>query len=68
MQNGKWSNRVGATGKETLLNQFTDNWYDLATIPYHLQSRYKNSVVVQLKYFGQVNSWDGKRLHHSIHQ
>ena len=28
---GKWSNIVGATGKETLLNQFTDNWYDLAT-------------------------------------
>ena len=28
---GKFSDIVGATGKETLLNQFTENWYDLAT-------------------------------------
>jgi len=27
----QWSNIKGATGKEALLNQFTDNWYDLAT-------------------------------------
>ena len=28
---GKFSDIVGATGKESLLNQFTENWYDLAT-------------------------------------
>ena len=27
----QWSKIEGATGKEALLNQFTDNWYDLAT-------------------------------------
>ena len=27
----QWTNIVGASGKESLLNQFTDNWYDLAT-------------------------------------
>ena len=27
----QWANVVGVVGKETLLNQFTDNWYDLAT-------------------------------------
>jgi hypothetical protein len=28
---GQWNNITGATGKESLLNQFTKNWYDLAT-------------------------------------
>ena len=28
---GQWGNIIGAAGKESLLNQFTDNWYDLAT-------------------------------------
>lgn len=28
---GEWSKIVGATGKEKLLEQFTENWYDLAT-------------------------------------
>ena len=27
----QWTNIVGVSGKESLLNQFTDNWYDLAT-------------------------------------
>tara|TARA_B110000285_G_C15068886_1_gene586787 strand:- start:32 stop:1579 length:1548 start_codon:yes stop_codon:yes gene_type:complete len=27
----QWGNIVGVIGKEALLNQFTDNWYDLAT-------------------------------------
>ena len=27
----QWGSVVGVVGKETLLNQFTDNWYDLAT-------------------------------------
>ncbi len=27
----QWSKIEGVTGKEALLNQFTDNWYDLAT-------------------------------------
>ena len=27
----RWNDIVGTKGKETLLNQFTDNWYDLAT-------------------------------------
>ena len=28
---GKWDSIVGVKGAEKLLNQFTDNWYDLAT-------------------------------------
>jgi hypothetical protein len=28
---GEWSKIIGATGKEKLLEQFTENWYDLAT-------------------------------------
>ena len=28
---GEWSKIVGAKGKEKLLDQFTENWYDLAT-------------------------------------
>ena len=28
---GQWNKITGATGKESLLNQFTKNWYDLAT-------------------------------------
>ena len=33
IQNAKeqWGKVVGVVGKESLLNQFTDNWYDLAT-------------------------------------
>ena len=27
----QWGNVIGVVGKENLLNQFTDNWYDLAT-------------------------------------
>jgi hypothetical protein len=27
----QWGNVIGVVGKEKLLNQFTDNWYDLAT-------------------------------------
>lgn len=28
---GEWSKIIGASGKEKLLEQFTENWYDLAT-------------------------------------
>ncbi len=28
---GEWGNIIGATGKDKLLEQFTENWYDLAT-------------------------------------
>jgi hypothetical protein len=28
---GQWSKIVGVEGKDSLLNQFTNNWYDLAT-------------------------------------
>ena len=54
---GKWSNIVGATGKETLLNQFTDNWYDLATAVSSANAILK-IVPNPTKVFWTGQSWD----------
>ncbi len=53
----EWSNIVGATGKETLLNQFTDNWYDLATAVSSANAILK-IVPNPTKVFWTGQSWD----------
>ena len=54
---GKFSDIVGATGKETLLNQFTENWYDLATAISSANAIFK-IVPRPSKVFWTGQSWD----------
>ena len=54
---GKFGDIVGATGKETLLNQFTDNWYDLATAISSANAIFK-IVPRPSKVFWTGQSWD----------
>ena len=54
---GKFSDIVGASGKETLLNQFTDNWYDLATAVSCANAIFK-IVKKPTKVFWTGQSWD----------
>jgi len=54
---GKWSDIVGTSGKESLLNQFTDNWYDLATAVSSANAILK-IIPSPTKVFWTGQSWD----------
>ena len=53
----QWGNIVGVTGKEDLLNQFNDNWYDLATAISSANAIFK-VVPKANKVFWTGQSWD----------
>ena len=53
----RWNDIVGTKGKETLLNQFTDNWYDLATAVSSANAILK-IVPNPTKVFWTGQSWD----------
>ena len=53
----QWGNIVGVTGKEDLLNQFNDNWYDLATAISSANAIFK-VVPKASKVFWTGQSWD----------
>tara|TARA_Y100000996_G_C22515765_1_gene640333 strand:+ start:39 stop:1565 length:1527 start_codon:yes stop_codon:yes gene_type:complete len=54
---GQWGNIIGVAGKESLLNQFTDNWYDLATAVSAANAIFK-IVSKPTKVFWTGQKWD----------